>query len=55
MIFPSLRDKKRIFMDEQSKKEAIAAPKTNSSYVKRAELEKIVEQETQNRNRNSNF
>lgn len=50
MIFPSMRDKMKIFQEEQLKKEPQTGPKTNSSYVKRAELEKIVEQETKRRN-----
>jgi hypothetical protein len=50
MIFPSMRDKMKLFQDEQVKKDDNSGPKTNSSYVKRAELEKIVEQETKRRN-----
>jgi len=53
MIFPSLKDKIKIFQDDQSKKEASHnSGNTNSTYVKRAELEKIVEQETKRRNPN---
>lgn len=45
MIFPSLADKKKIFQEESSKRDAqtSAAGAANSMYVKRAELEKIVE------------
>ena len=50
MIFPSMKDKMRIFQDDLVKKDNQQQPKTNSSYVKRAELEKIVEQETKRRN-----
>ena len=51
MIFPSMSDKIKIFQDELSKKEASqAGANTNSTYVKRAELEKIVEMETKRRN-----
>ena len=53
MIFPSLKDKTKIFQDELSKKEA-AGTRSNTSgntgtYVKRTELEKIVEEETKKR------
>lgn len=51
MIFPSLKDKEKMFRDEQNKADTnqggIGA---NSMYVKRNELEKIVEQETKRRN-----
>lgn len=52
MIFPSLKDKTKMFEDECSKKEAgtSSVPAGNSMYVKRTELEKIVEQETKRRN-----
>jgi len=56
MIFPSLKDKIKIFEDESGKREQAvpAQNKTttggNSMYVKRAELEKIVEEETKRRN-----
>lgn len=50
MIFPSMNDKCKIFLDEQVKKDQAQGPKSNSTYVKRAELEKIVEQETKRRN-----
>jgi hypothetical protein len=53
MIFPSLGDKKKIFQEEGSKKD-ISTSNTggnaNSTYVKRTELEKIVEMETKRRN-----
>jgi len=52
MIFPSLKDKIKIFQDESSKKDAsTTGPGAgNSMYVKRNELEKIVEMETKRRN-----
>ena len=53
MIFPSMQDKIKIFQDELGKKEANqGGVNTNSTYVKRAELEKIVEMETKRRNPN---
>ena len=51
MIFPSLKDKQRSFQDECNKQDTQAGKAgANSIYVKRAELEKIVEQETKKRN-----
>ena len=54
MIFPSLQDKIKIFSEEQGKKDANATTGqgsgANSMYVKRNELEKIVEMETKRRN-----
>ena len=53
MIFPSLKDKMKIFQDESSKRETQAnktAGAGASTFVKRAELEKIVEIETKRRN-----
>ena len=48
LIFPSLKDKIKIFQDESKKK---ADSRANSStFVKRQDLEKIVEQETRKRN-----
>ena len=53
MIFPSMADKIKIFQEESSKKDGIAnAGGGTSTFVKRAELEKIVEQETKRRNPN---
>ena len=60
MIFPSHKDKKNIYNDEQKKEAAaqnIAKPSTaaanynsnNSMYVKRNDLEKIIELETKRR------
>jgi len=51
MIFPSLKDKTNIFTDENITKENTDKPRTagNTMYVKRAELEQIVEQETRRR------
>ena len=48
MIFPSLKDKMKIFQDESSKREtANKEPGAGQgTFVKRAELEKIVEIET---------
>ena len=52
MIFPSMKDKMKIFQDESYKKDGTnkQTQNPNSMYVKRAELEKIVEQETKRRN-----
>ena len=58
MIFPSLKDKIRMFQDETIKKETVQRVGANpgasksSMNVKRTELEKIVEQETKRRNDN---
>jgi hypothetical protein len=54
MIFPSMADKIKIFQEESSRKDALAtnAGGGASTFVKRAELEKIVEQETKRRNPN---
>ena len=50
MLFPSLKDKIKIFEEEAKKAES---QKTNNSmYVKRSELDRIVEEETKKR---SNF
>jgi len=51
MIFPSLKDKIKIFQEESSKKDATSTGPGagNSVYVKRNELEKIVEMETKRR------
>ena len=52
MIFPSLKDKIKIFQDESSKKDQSSSQGPgggNSMYVKRNELEKIVEMETKRR------
>ena len=51
LIFPSLKDKIKMFQDESKKK--IAQRSNSSMYVKRTELEKIVEQESRRRNPNS--
>lgn len=55
MIFPSMQDKIKIFQDDLSKKEGThnsvpGVKKSSSTFVKRAELEKIVEMETKRRN-----
>ncbi len=47
LIFPSLKDKIKIFEDESKKKEANKVNQT--MFVKRTELDKIVEQETKKR------
>lgn len=48
LIFPSLKDKIKMFEEESKKKEQT---RTNTSvYVKRRELEKMVETETRKRN-----
>eukprot|EP00347_Sterkiella_histriomuscorum_P001281 403372640 len=48
MIFPSLKDKMKIFQEESKKNETQKA--NNSMFVKRAELDRIVEEETKRRN-----
>ncbi len=48
MIFPSLKDKTKIFQEESQKKD-IQKSANNSMYVKRAELDRIVEEETKKR------
>jgi hypothetical protein len=48
MIFPSLKDKTKIFQEESQKKE-VQKSANNSMYVKRAELDRIVEEETKKR------
>ena len=48
LIFPSLKDKIKMFEDESKKKEQARA--ATSVYVKRRELEKMVETETRKRN-----
>ena len=64
MIFPSLKTKTEMFQEETSKKESIqrvngikpspslgmAGQQATGMFVKRAELEKIVEQETRRAN-----
>ena len=50
LIFPSLKDKIRTFEQESKKKEAQRA--ATSVYVRRRELEKMVETETRKRNAN---
>ena len=50
LIFPSLKDKIRTFEQESKKKEAARA--ATSVYVRRRELEKMVETETRKRNAN---
>lgn len=47
LIFPSLKDKIKLFQDESKKKENVRAQTT--AYVKRGDLEKIVESETRKR------
>lgn len=49
MIFPSLKDKTKIFQEEAQKKEMAKSSVNNSVYVKRAELDRIVEEETRKR------
>ena len=44
LIFPSLKDKKRMFQDESKKKQAQRA--TTAYYVPGKELERIVERES---------
>ena len=51
LIFPSLKDKIKLFQDESKKKENTRAQTT--AYVKRGDLEKIVESETRKRNTNN--
>lgn len=48
MIFPSLKDKTKIFQEESQKKD-LQKSANNSMYVKRAELDRIVEEETKKR------
>ena len=48
LIFPSLKDKIKMFEEESKKKESMRA--STSVYVKRRELEKMVETETRKRN-----
>ena len=48
LIFPSLKDKIKMFEEESKKKETQRA--STSVYVKRRELEKMVETETRKRN-----
>jgi hypothetical protein len=63
MIFPSQKDKVKIFQDESTNKKDAgtggAARNTrsagNSMFVKRTELEKIVEQETKRRHQGMEF
>ena len=47
LIFPSLKDKIKMFEEESKKKESQRAA---STYMKRRELEKMVETETRKRN-----
>ena len=47
LIFPSLKDKIKMFEEESKKKETQRAG--TSSFVKRRELEKMVETETRKR------
>lgn len=60
MIFPSLKDKITMFQEETGKKEAVSriskpglgsgsGAQSQGMFVKRQELEKIVEQETKRR------
>jgi hypothetical protein len=53
MIFPSLKDKTKIFQEESQKKD-LQKSANNSMYVKRAELDRIVEEETRKRQGNHN-
>lgn len=53
MIFPSLKDKTKIFQEESQKKD-LQKSANNSMYVKRAELDRIVEEETRKRQANHN-
>ena len=48
LIFPSLKDKIKMFEEESKKKESQRAG--TSVFVKRRELEKMVENETRKRN-----
>jgi hypothetical protein len=48
LIFPSLKDKIKMFEEESKKKEQQRA--STSVFVKRRELEKMVETETRKRN-----
>ena len=48
LIFPSLKDKQKIFYAD-SKKKANTRASHSSQYVRRKDLEKIVEQETRKR------
>lgn len=48
LIFPSLKDKIKMFEEESKKKESQRA--ATSQYVKRRELERMVETETRKRN-----
>ena len=48
LIFPSLKDKIKMFEEESKKKEQTRG--NTSVYVKRRELEKMVETETRKRN-----
>ena len=50
LIFPSLKDKIKMFEEESKRKEQTRA--ATSVYVKRRELEKMVETETRKRNQN---
>jgi hypothetical protein len=53
LIFPSLKDKIKMFQDESKKK---GQNRVNSSmFVKRQELENIVEQEKKKRNVTDNW
>ena len=52
MIFPSMKDKKTSYNDDQKKEAPGAKPQTAnnaSMYVKRQDLEKIIEQESKRR------
>ena len=53
LIFPSLKDKIKLFQDESKKKEAQRAQST--AFVKRSDLENIVETETRKRNTNNDW
>lgn len=48
LIFPSLKDKIKMFEEESKKKESVRA--ASSVYVRRRELERMVETETKKRN-----
>ena len=50
LIFPSLKDKIKMFEEESKKKETMRA--ASSVYMKRRELEKMVETETRKRTAN---
>ena len=49
MIFPSMKDKKTTFNDESAQSQGEQPAGGNAQFVKRTELEKIVELETKRR------